>query len=51
MIYKGEVALIISSFGLKTSLLCEDMFAVVFMTSVITPSLMKIFFKGSNKVH
>jgi len=53
MISRGEVALIIAAIGLESRLLTEDMFtvliAVVLVTTVVTPPIMKLFFSGKGK--
>lgn len=53
MISRGEVALIIAAIGLESGLLSRDMFAVivvvVLVTTIITPPLMKLFFKARNE--
>lgn len=53
MISRGEVALIISSIGLESKLLSQTMFAVmvvvVLVTTIVTPPLMKLFFKAKTQ--
>ncbi|UOY94223.1 cation:proton antiporter [Ectobacillus sp. JY-23] len=48
MVSRGEVALIIAAIGLEANLLKQDMFAVVvavvLVTTIVTPPMMKIFF-------
>ncbi|MBY0090331.1 cation:proton antiporter [Priestia aryabhattai] len=54
MISRGEVALIIAAIGLESKLLTQDMFAVivvvVLVTTIVTPSMMKWFFKSDSEV-
>ncbi|MBO9129010.1 cation:proton antiporter [Bacillus sp. 165] len=49
MVSRGEVALIIAAIGLEAGLLAQDMFAVivavVLVTTIVTPPMMKLFFK------
>lgn len=53
MISRGEVALIIAAIGLDAKLLQQDMFAVivavVLITTIVTPPMMKLFFKEKAK--
>ncbi|MGG1680305.1 cation:proton antiporter [Neobacillus sp. NRS-1170] len=54
MVSRGEVALIIASIGLETKLINDELFAVlvivILITTIVTPPLMKFFFKpGINK--
>jgi monovalent cation:proton antiporter-2 (CPA2) family protein len=50
MVSRGEVALIIAGIGLEANLLSADLFAVlvvvVLITTIVTPPLMKMIFKG-----
>jgi monovalent cation:proton antiporter-2 (CPA2) family protein len=50
MVSRGEVALIIAGIGLETKLLTPDLFAVlvavVLVTTIVTPPLLKAIFKG-----
>ncbi|WML48904.1 cation:proton antiporter [Neobacillus sp. PS3-34] len=50
MVSRGEVALIIAAIGLESQLLSQDLFAVlvvvVLITTIVTPPLMKCFFKS-----
>jgi monovalent cation:proton antiporter-2 (CPA2) family protein len=49
MVSRGEVALIIAAIGLEAGLLAQEMFAVivavVLVTTIVTPPMMKLFFK------
>lgn len=49
MISRGEVALILAALGMKTGMVSEDLFAVivavVLVTTIISPPLMKLAFK------
>lgn len=49
MVSRGEVALIMATIGIESKLLSGDMFAVivvvVLVTTIITPLMMKVFFK------
>ncbi|WP_027408345.1 cation:proton antiporter [Anoxybacteroides tepidamans] len=51
MVSRGEVALIIAGIGLEAKLLTSDLFAalvaVVLVTTIVTPPLLKVFFKES----
>lgn len=50
MVSRGEVALIMATIGLEAKLLSQDMFAVivvvVLVTTIVTPTMMKWFFKS-----
>lgn len=54
MISRGEVALIIAAIGLESKLLTQDMFAIiivaVLVTTIVTPPMMKWFFRSDSEV-
>lgn len=53
MVSRGEVSLIIAAIGLESKLLSQELFAVivivVLVTTIVTPPLMKVFFKSNAK--
>ncbi|MDG4656596.1 cation:proton antiporter [Ectobacillus antri] len=53
MVSRGEVALIIAAIGLEADLLKQDLFAVmvavVLVTTVVTPPMMKVFFNRNKE--
>ena len=53
MVSRGEVALIMAAIGLNSTLLSKDLFAViiivVLVTTIVTPLMMKCFFKQNQK--
>jgi Kef-type K+ transport system membrane component KefB len=53
MVSRGEFALIIASIGIETKIISQELFAilvfVVLVTTILTPPMMKYFFRKKDK--